>query len=140
MCYFFNIKRKLILFLCIFFSSITLSYGDETITQTPGTTSSWLAQGLASLMLISTGAQALAVPYDATPLGQQPHLSLNSAHSDGAITGLCYSSCIQKCAPQLMLSNGLSNNTTPCPSCQTSRCIALLPTAVPKRRCAYMVF
>ena len=105
MCYFFNMKKKLILFLCIFFSSITLSYGDETITQTPGMTSSWLAQGLASLMLIGTGAQALAVPY-ASLLGQQPHLSLNPAHSNGAITGLCYSFCTQKCAPQLMLSNG----------------------------------
>ena len=107
----FDVKRKLIFFLSIFFSSITFSYGDETVTQTPGTTSSWLTQGLASLMLISTGAQALAVPY-AVPLGQ-PHLSLNPAHSNGAITGLCYSSCTQKCAPQLMLSNGLINHTTP---------------------------
>ena len=48
MYYLFNIKRKLILFLCIFFSSITLSYGNETVTQTPGITSSWLAQGLAN--------------------------------------------------------------------------------------------
>ena len=113
MCCFFDLKRKLMLFFCILFSSITLSYGDETVTQIPGTTSSWLAQGFANLMLISTGAQALAVPY-ATPLGQQqPHLSLNSEYSDGAITGLCYSSCTQKCVPQLMLSNGFINNTTP---------------------------
>ena len=123
MCYFFDIKRKLILFFCICFSSLSLSYADETVTQTPSTpsssaplfpgSSSWFAQGLARLMLISTGAQALAIPY-ATPLGQQPHLSLNPAHSNGAITGLCYSSCIQKCTPQLMLFNGLIDTAPYC--------------------------
>ena len=59
----FNLKRKFMLFFCILFSSIPLSYGGKIITQTSGTASSWLAQGLASLMLIGIGARALAIPY-----------------------------------------------------------------------------
>ena len=123
MCCSFDIKKKLMLFFCICFSSLSLSYADETVTQTPSTpsssaplspgASSWFAQGFARLMLISTGAQALAVPYTA-PLGQQPHLSLNPVHLDGAITGLCYSFCTQECAPQLMLFNALVDTTTYC--------------------------
>ena len=122
MCCSFDIKKKLMLFFCICFSSLSLSYADETVTQTPSTpssaslspgASSWFAQGFARLMLISTGAQALAIPY-ATPLGQQPHLSLNPVHLDGAITGLCYSSCTQECAPQLMLFNGLIDTAPYC--------------------------
>ena len=115
MCYSLSIKRKVILFFYIFVISITLSYGDDTITQTPGTTSSWLAQGLTtSLMLLGTGMRVLAVPYASSVERQQSCLNLNSIHSDGVMMRLCDSSCTQKCAPQLMLFNRLIDTTPYC--------------------------
>ena len=65
-------------------------------------------------MLLGTGMRVLAVPYASSVERQKSYLSLNSAHSDGAITGLCYFFCTQECVPQLMLFNGLIDTPPYC--------------------------
>ena len=119
MCCFSHIKREsMIFFICLNF--ISLSNAHETLTPTPDTPSlrfsiatqpyasgfSWYAKGFISLMLLSTRVQAFSSP--SQPSSGPPHLSLNPVHSDGLITGWCYFSCTQKCAPKLMLSEGLT--------------------------------